>query len=117
MPDYPKTKLTQIAGYVGAAPEIRQGNGGADFTTFRVGVNEGYADDEETRWVGVAINDPQVQDFVNGKIRKGTPVVVEGHESTSERNGVTYNNMNGYRVGIVDWFVKGRAPQREDEDL
>jgi len=110
-------KLSQIAGYAAAPPETRSGRDGDDFVTFRVGVNTGYDEESETKWVGVAINNPDVQDFVKGNIRKGTPVVVEGTESTNTRDGVTFNNMSGYRVGIVDWFIIGRQPQREEEDL
>jgi single-stranded DNA-binding protein len=118
MPEYTQNReLETIAGYVAAAPEVRDGRDGTQFTTFRVGTNTGYGEDSETKWFGVSINNTEVQDYVRGNLRKGTPVVVEGVSSTVERNGNTYNNFQGYRVGIVDWFVIGRQPQREDDDL
>ena len=111
--------LVQIAGYVAAKPEIRTNQDGDEFTTFRVGANRFYGDEEEesTRWFGVAVNKPAVQDFVQDNLRKGTAVVVEGTTSTNEgRDGNTYHNMTGYRVGTVDWFVAGDSDWDDDRD-
>ena len=121
MPD--TQELSHIAGYVAAAPEIKQGRdrdgNPSEFTTFRIGVNVGYGEESETKWFGVAVNNPDLQDYVNGTLRKGTPVVCEGVARTVERNGSIFNNFNAYRIGVVDWFVRGRAQSRkpEEEDL
>lgn len=114
--DQPKP-LTQIAGYVADKPEVREYDGD-EFTTFRVGVNRFYDDDvdESTRWYGVAVNKPAVQDFVQAELRKGTAVVVEGTVSKKEGDGVTFYNMNGYRVGLVDWFVAGSGDYDSDDE-
>ena len=65
------------------------------------------------------MNDPQVQRFCLDNIRKGTPVVLEGSEYTTEYQGQTQYNLNAFRVGLVDWFVKGAAQpaQEVEEDL
>ena len=117
MADY----LVQIAGTVGRDPEVKNGPKG-DFTTLSVASNLGYGGErDDTRWYSVAFNDPIVQDFVRKNIRKGNAIVVEGYVNPREYNGSTYYNMSGFRVGFVEWFVKGRAQAapagREDEDL
>ena len=122
MPKYDKPLLVkQIAGYAGRAPEVKTGPKG-DFVSFSVGVSRSYGaeDPEPTAWYRIAVNDPQVQDFVMANIRKGTPVVLEGSEYETEYQGTTQLNMSAYRVGLVDWFIKGTAAprrQQEDEDL
>lgn len=121
MPKYDTPLVVkQIAGYAGRPPEIKTGPKG-DFVSFSVGVSNTYGDDpESTRWYRIAVNDPQVQDFVMAKVRKGTPIVLEGSEYESEYQGVTQYNMSAFRVGLVDWFVKGSAGprrQQEEEDL
>jgi len=112
--------LTQIAGNVGRAPEVKSGSKG-DFVSFSVAVARSYGDDpDSTRWYRVSVNDPQVQDFVLGRVRKGTPIVLEGSAYETEYQGATQHNLNAFRVGLVDWFVKGTQPktrQSEDEDL
>jgi len=110
--------LRQIAGYVGADPEVRDGKDDEEFTTFSVGTNRFYDEDqdESTRWFGVAINKPELQDFVLDNISKGTAVVVEGVASTVEREGKVYHNMTGYRVGLVDWFVSGDSKSTYDDE-
>lgn len=117
MPQYEKQDLSQAAGYTARDPERKPGRDGEDFLAFSIGVNTGYGDDSETKWLGVAVNRPDLQDFVMANVRKGTPVVVEGFERTVERNGNTYHNFQAFRVGIVDWYVRGTQPQREEEDL
>jgi hypothetical protein len=112
-----KPDLQHIAGYVAAAPEVKQGNDG-EFTTFRVGVSTGYGDDGETRWYSVAINNTTLQQYVQENISKGTPVVVEGITRIVQRGENTYYNFNGYRVGKVDWFVIGnQKPKARDDDF
>jgi hypothetical protein len=108
--------LTQIAGYVADRPEIKEYDGD-EFTTFRVGSNRFYDDDRDdaTRWYGVAINKPALQDFVQAELRKGTAVVVEGVVNKKEADGTVYYNMTGFRVGLVDWFVAG-SDDRDDRD-
>jgi hypothetical protein len=115
---YENTPLEHIAGYVGGRPEVKDGPKG-EWVNFSVGVTRGYGEDAQTQWYGVGVNDQQVQDFVMSKVRKGTPVVLEGRSYKSERGGVEYDNFNAYRVGLVDWFVKGSGSRqtREDEDL
>lgn len=114
--------LTQIAGYAADEPEIRQYEGD-EFTTFRVGTNRYYDDDndESTRWYGVAVNKPAVQDWVQAHISKGTAVVVEGTVTKKEgKEGEVYFNMTGFRVGLVDWFIAGddgSSAYDPDEDL
>jgi single-stranded DNA-binding protein len=102
---------------VAASPEVKEYDGD-EFTTFRVGVNRFYDDEEEeaTRWFGVAVNKPEVQDFVLDNLKKGTAVVVEGVAKKTERDGETYHNMTGYRVGLVDWFVVGSSDYEDDRD-
>lgn len=118
MPEYEKSDLSQAAGYVARDPEMKPGRNNEDFLSFSIGVNTGYGDDAETKWLSVAVNRPDLQDFVMGNVRKGTPVVVEGFERTVERNGNTYHNFQAFRVGVVDWYTRGSQPQqREEEDL
>jgi single-stranded DNA-binding protein len=110
--------LSQIAGYVGSAPEVRDGSDGDEFTSFSVGTNRFYDDDHEesTRWYSVAINKPALQDYVLEALKKGTAVVVEGTIRKVEKDGNTYFNMTGYRVGLVDWHVTGGSQKGEDYD-
>ena len=115
---YPENKpnLSHIAGYVAAAPEVKEGSNGS-FTTFRVGVSTGYGEEGETRWYSVAVNNEILQSYVQENITKGTPVVVEGIERVVQRGENTYYNFNGYRVGKVDWFVIGnQQPKRKTDD-
>lgn len=110
--------IEQIAGYVGSNPEVKEGKRG-DFIIFRIGVNESYGDDG-TKWYGCTVFDELVQAFVKSNVRKGTPVVLEGTVSQNEYDGKSFNNFNVFRVGLVEWFVKGRANQatdREEEDF
>jgi hypothetical protein len=129
MPQYDTPLLVkQIAGYAGRNPEIKEGSKG-EFVSFSMGVSRSYGDDDDsTLWYRIAVNDPQVQNFVMTKVRKGTPIVLEGSEYETEYQGTKQLNLNAYRVGLVDWFVKGapsareplaRTPARavEDEDL
>ncbi len=60
---------------------------------------------------------PAVRQFVQRELRKGTPVVVEGYVNQSTWDGQTYNNISGFRVGIVDWFTLERAAPSSEEDL
>jgi hypothetical protein len=110
--------LKQIAGYAGAAPEVRENPNGEEFTTFRVGVNLYYDDerDDSTKWYGVAVNKPAVQDWVLENVKTGTPIVVEGTASKTEKDGNVYFNMTGYKVGLVDWFVSGPDTSVDDDD-
>jgi single-stranded DNA-binding protein len=110
--------LLHIAGYVAARPEVRTNRDGDEFTSFRVGINRFYDDEEEesTRWYGVAVNKPAVQDFVLENLRKGTAVVVEGTPSTHEYQGETQHDLTGYKVGLVDWFVAGSNDYDNDRD-
>ena len=83
-----------------------------------MGVNRGYALDDETKWFGVAVNKQDLQDYVQATFRKGTPVVCEGTSSTREWEGNTYYNFTAFRVGVVDWFlIGGPRQERKDEDL
>ena len=115
MPKYEK-QLTQAAGYVGFPPEIRPGQDG-EWMTFRLGVNTSYGEGSETKWLGVSVSKPELMDWVQANVRKGSAVVVEGVEKEVERNGNIYHNFQAYRVGLVNWFVRGTQPQRDDEDL
>ena len=56
--DYEEKPLSQIAGYVAGDPEVRDGSEGDEFTTFRVGSNRFYDDEnpDATRWYSIAIN-------------------------------------------------------------
>ena len=121
MPEYENTPLEHIAGNVGRNPETKSGRKG-DFTVFSVAVNRGYGDEPDaTQWYSVMVNDERVQAFVHANIRKGTPVVLEGRSYKNEYGGKTYDNFTAYRVGTVDWFVKGHTARpvkaQEDEDL
>lgn len=122
MPKYDTPLLVkQIAGYAGRAPEVKDGKKG-EFVSFTVAVTRSYDrdDDDPTVWYRIGVNDQQVQDFVMANVKKGTPVVIEGSEYESEYQGTTQFNMNAFRVGIVDWFIKGSKPKsraQEDEDL
>lgn len=118
MPQYEKQDLAQAAGYVGTPPEMKPGRDGEEFLTFSLAVNTGYGDDAQTKWLGVAVNRPDLQDYVMENVRKGSAVVVEGYPRTVERNGTTYHNFTAFRVGLVNWYVRGTQPQtRDDEDL
>lgn len=116
--DYEEKPLSQISGYVGGPPEIRQPEGGDEFTSFSVGTNRFYDEENEerTRWYGVAINKPALQDWVLETIKKGMPVTVEGTIRKVERDGNTYFNMTGYRIGMVDWHVVGADGNSQDYD-
>lgn len=120
MPQYDTPlKLTQIVGTVGRAPEVKQGKKG-DFVSFSVAANLDYdGTPESTRWYSVGFNDPQVQDYVLQNIRKGMAVAVEGSVWEKQSNGRTYYNVTGFRIGLVEWFVKGRSQPRDtsEEDL
>lgn len=106
--------LVQVAGTVGRTPEVKSGPKG-EFVTFSVAANIAYGDNG-SRWYSVAVNDPLVQEFVKKNFHKGTAVVVEGYVNPKEYNGSTYYNMSGFRVGFVEWFVKGRATKSESEE-
>jgi single-stranded DNA-binding protein len=120
MPEYEDKPLSQIAGYAAGKPEVKNGTKG-DFVSFSVAVTRFYGmeRDDRTRWYRIGVNDPQVQAFCLANIRKGTPVVLEGGEYTTEYQGQTQYNLSAFRVGLVTWFVKGTATpaQEEDEDL
>lgn len=116
--EYPP--LEYIAGYAAGVPEVIEPEDGDEFTSFRVGVNVGYSEDDETRWYGVAVNNIDLQDWVQAHIRKGTPVVCEGRSYVRSYRGVDYDNFTAYKVGLVDWFVRGtkrRTRDDTDEDL
>ena len=118
MPDY--KPLEQIAGHVGRSPEVKPGYEGSDFTSFSVAVTRSYGDEDDnrTQWYSVAINKPALQAWVQDNIRKGSAVVVEGNTKESTRDGTTYYNMTGFKVGLVDWFRPGTtAPRVEEEDF
>jgi single-stranded DNA-binding protein len=114
---YEKEDLQQAAGYVARDPETKPGRDGEDFVSFSIGVNTGYGDDSETKWLGVAVNRPDLQDWVMANVRKGNAVVVEGFGRTVTRGDNTYNNFSAFRVGKVDWYVRGSsAPAPRDDD-
>ena len=116
MPDY--KPLEQIAGNVGRSPEVKPGYEGNDFTSFSVAVNRSYGEEGNTQWYSVAINKPALQAWVQDNIRKGSAVVVEGSTKETTRDGTTFHNMTGFRVGLVDWFRPGAtAPREEEEDF
>ena len=120
MPEYENRPLTHITGYAVGKPDIRIGNKG-EFVSFSMAVTRFYDRErsDAQRWYRIAVNNPMVQQFCLDNIRKGTPVVLEGSEYTTEYQGQTQYNLNAFRVGLVDWFVKGAAaaPREEEEDL
>lgn len=120
MPKYDTPlRLTQVVGTVGRAPEVKESSKG-EFVSLSIAANLDYdSGPESTRWYSVAFNDPQVQGYVLQNIRKGMSIAVEGSLWEKDSNGRTYYNINGFRVGLVEWFVKGRTQERDtsEEDL
>lgn len=114
-----RSPLVHIAGRAVRAPEIKSSSRG-EFAVFNVGVTRYYdrERDDATRWVRVLVNKPQVIEFCQRHIRKGTPVVIEGGAYESEYQGQKQYNINAFRVGLVDWFILGQQQtQEEEEDL
>jgi single-stranded DNA-binding protein len=119
MPEYEDKPLTQLVGYAANKPETKGGSKG-EFVSFNLAVTRFYDrdKDESTRWYRIGVNDPQVQRFCLDNIRKGTPVALEGGAYETEYQGQKQYNLSAFRVGLVDWFVRGAAaPRKEEEDL
>lgn len=104
--------IKTVAGRVGGDPEWRQA-GDADVIEFSVAVTQGYGDDAPPPlWIQCTAWDrkPEMQDFIENEIFKGSAVAVEGTYSTNQGgDGKTYHKINVVRVGLIDWF---KAPEQ-----
>ena len=110
MPQYDEPlKVVQIAGNVGRDPQRRDGENG-DWATFSVAVTKAYTDDDSgTQWVDVSVSKPKLVEAVLAQVSKGSKVVVEGTIKQVQKNGNTYHNMKGFRVGLVDYIGVGTS--------
>lgn len=109
-------KVTQVVGRVGNDPETRETKAG-DVLNFSVAKTMAYGGDEDTRWFRCAIWNEDLQRAVRGIISKGVPVVVEGKVEKEDYKGTTQYNMTVFRVGLVDWVVRGgESNSRRDDD-
>lgn len=114
MPSYDgPLKVIQIAGNVGRDPQRRDGDDG-DWCTFSVAVTKQYSDDDDdnTQWVDVAVSKPSLVEAVLAQVSKGSKVVVEGAIKKVTKEGSTYHNMRGFRVGLVDYIGVGQSQPR-----
>ena len=117
MPDEP-TKITVIAGKVLRDPEskpITVHGEDMEVVNFSVAVTVTYGDRNdsqdygESRYYSVGVWREDLRDWVMENIHKGSNVSVEGTLTKTDKDGSTYRNISAFRVGLIDWYVRGKA--------
>ena len=117
MPDDP-TKVTVIAGKVLRDPEektITLGGEDATVVNFSVAVTVTYGDRNnandygESRYYSVGVWREDLRDWAMDNIHKGSNVAIEGSLTKTDKDGQTYRNISAFRIGLIDWYVRGKS--------
>ncbi|WP_208441674.1 single-stranded DNA-binding protein [Bartonella raoultii] len=86
-----------LIGYLGADPESKTMNSGAEVVNFRLATSESYTDKnthqkvEKTEWHSVVVFNPHLAKIVLQYLHKGSKVYVEGKLQTrkwQDKNGI-----------------------------
>lgn len=86
-----------LIGYLGAAPESKTMNSGAEIVNFRLATSESYTDKnthqkvEKTEWHSVVVFNPHLAKIALQYLHKGSKVYVEGKLQTrkwQDKNGI-----------------------------
>ena len=117
MPDDP-TRVTVIAGKVLRDPELKEvtiGGEDAEVVNFSVAVTVTYGDRNnsqdygESRYYSIGVWREDLRDWVMENIHKGSNVAIEGSLSKTDKDGTVYRNLSAFRVGLIDWYVRGKT--------
>ena len=117
MPDEP-THITVIAGKVLRDPEENTFELHGEDTTvvnFSVAVTLTYGDRNdsqdygESRYYSVGVWREDLRDWAMENIHKGSNVSVEGTLTKTDKGGNTYRNISAFRIGLIDWYVRGKT--------
>jgi single-strand DNA-binding protein len=105
-------KHITIAGNVGKDAEFKSTQGGDQFASFSVAVDDGYGDNKSTLWFDVTRWGKGAEGLAR-TLRKGSKVCVSGDLSTRVHDGKTYLQVRADRVTIMQTPKSDNADQSE----
>jgi single-strand DNA-binding protein len=103
-----------VAGYLAKDPEVKTFDGGGQVTKLSICINEKWDGGEHAEWFNIDCFGKTAENCAKF-LAKGSTVIVEGTNRTTEKDGKRYTSLRAFNVRFLGGGEKKPAPTSNDE--